>query len=56
MIGHFYYRLPLGLPAALPAGGLTALAYVMEKGLADQFCRVPVDPLEAAAKRPHEMG
>ncbi len=38
--------------------GLTtlALAYVMEEGLPDCFYHVPIDPLEAAAKRLHEMG
>lgn len=40
------------------AQGLTALAlaYVMEEGLPKQFCRVPIDSLEAAAKRLHGMG
>lgn len=33
-----------------------ALAYVMEEGLPDCFCRVPIDPLEAAAKRLRDMG
>lgn len=38
--------------------GLTtlALAYVLEEGLPKQFLRVPVDTLEAAAKRLHDMG
>lgn len=38
--------------------GLTtlALAYVMEEGLPQQFVRVPLEPLEAAAKRLHELG
>lgn len=38
--------------------GLTALAlaYVMEEGLPERFYRVPIDPLEAAAKRLHDMG
>lgn len=38
--------------------GLTtlALAYVMEKGLPKQFSKVPIDSLEAAAKRLHDMG
>lgn len=42
----------------LPLHGLTALAlaYVMEEGLPRQFYRVPIDPLEAAAKRLHGMG
>lgn len=33
-----------------------ALAYVMEEGLPDCFYHVPIDPLEAAAKRLHDMG
>lgn len=38
--------------------GLTALAlaYVMEEGLPKEFLRVPIDFLEAAAKRLHDMG
>ena len=38
--------------------GLTtlALAYVMEEGLPDRFVKVPIDSLEAAAKRLHDMG
>lgn len=38
--------------------GLTALAlaYVMEEGLPRQFFRVPIDPLEAAARRLHDIG
>ena len=38
--------------------GLTtlALAYVMEEGLPDRFVNVPIDSLEAAAKRLHDMG
>lgn len=38
--------------------GLTALAlaYVMEEGLPRQFFRVPIEPLEAAAKQMHGMG
>ena len=38
--------------------GLTtlALAYVMEEDLPDRFVKVPVDSLEAAAKRLHDMG
>jgi len=38
--------------------GLTALAlaYVMEEGLPDRFFRVPIDTLEAAAGRMHDMG
>ena len=33
-----------------------ALAYVMEEGLPDRFGKVPVDSLETAAKRLHDMG
>lgn len=38
--------------------GLTtlALAYVMEEDLPDRFVKVPIDPLEVAAKRLHDMG
>lgn len=38
--------------------GLTALgfAYAMEDGLPRQFYRVPIDPLETAAIRLHNMG
>lgn len=38
--------------------GLTALAlaYVMEEGLPRHFYHVPIDPLEAAAVRLHDMG
>ena len=38
--------------------GLTALAlaYVMEEGLPRAFYHVPIDPLEAAAERLHDMG
>lgn len=38
--------------------GLTALAfaYVMENGLPRQFYRVPIDPLETAARWLHNMG
>ena len=38
--------------------GLTtlALAYVMEEGLPQQFSAVPIDCLEAAARRLHQMG
>ena len=40
------------------AHGLTtlALAYVMEEGLPQRFSQIPVDFLEAAAKRLHDMG
>lgn len=46
------------LAQAFQAHGLTALAlaYVMEEGLPRQFYHVPIDPLEAAAKRLHGMG
>ena len=46
------------LAQVFQAHGLTtlALAYVMEEGLPQQFSRVPIDPLETAAKRLHEMG
>ena len=46
------------LAGVFQAQGLTtlALAYVMEEGLPDRFCKVPIDPLEAAAKRLHDMG
>ena len=38
--------------------GLTAiaLAYVLEEGLPDRFPRVPIDLIEGAAKRLHDMG
>ncbi len=38
--------------------GLTtlALAYVLEEGLPKQFSKVPIEPLEAAAGRLHDMG
>lgn len=52
------YELSRMLAAVFQAQGLTALAlaYVMEEGLPTQFYRVPIDPLEAAAKRLHELG
>ena len=52
------FELSRMLAAVFQAHGLTALAlaYVMEEGLPTQFFRVPIDPLEAAAKRLHEMG
>lgn len=38
-------------------GGIElALAYVLEEGLPNQFSKVPLDALEAAAKRLHDMG
>lgn len=52
------FELARALAAVFQARGLTALAlaYVMEEGLPDRFFRVPIDPLEAAAGRLHEMG
>lgn len=46
------------LAGVFQSRGLTALAlaYVMEEGLPKQFAAVPIDLLEAAAKRLHEMG
>ena len=46
------------LAGAFQAQGLTtlALAYVLEEGLPKQFSAVPIDTLEAAAKRLHDMG
>ena len=52
------FELARALAAVFQERGLTALAlaYVMEEGLPDRFFRVPIDPLEAAAGRLHEMG
>lgn len=52
------FELSRMLAAVFQARGLTtlALAYVMEEGLPAQFYRVPIDPLERAAARLHEMG
>jgi len=52
------FELARRLAAIFQGRGLTtlALAYVMEEGLPDKFYQVPIDPLEAAAKRLHEMG
>jgi len=52
------FELARKLAAIFQGHGLTtlALAYVMEEGLPDKFYQVPIDPLEAAAKRLHEMG
>ena len=52
------FELTRRLAAVFQAHGLTvlALAYVMEEGLPDQFYHVPIDTLEAAAKRLHDMG
>ena len=46
------------LAGVFQAQGLTtlALAYVLEEGLPKQFSAVPIDTLEAAAKRLHDMG
>lgn len=46
------------LAGVFQAHGLTtlALAYVLEEGLPKQFSGVPVDYIEAAAKRLHDMG
>lgn len=46
------------LAGVFQSQGLTtlALAYVMEEGLPKQFSKVPIDPLETAAKRLHDMG
>lgn len=46
------------LAGVFQAKGLTtlALAYVLEEGLPGQFSAVPIDTLEAAAKRLHDMG
>ena len=47
-----------GLAQIFQSYGLTtlALAYVAEEGLPKAFYHVPIDPLEAAAKRLHGMG
>ena len=52
------YELTRKLATVFQSHGLTtlALAYVMEEGLPDQFYHVPIDLLEAAAKRLHDMG
>ena len=52
------FELSRMLAHVFQAQGLTALAlaYVMEEGLPRQFCCVPIDPLEAAARRLHGMG
>ena len=52
------YELTRKLAAVFQSHGLTtlALAYVMEEGLPDQFYHVPIDMLETAAKRLHDMG
>lgn len=52
------FELARKLAGVFQGRGLTtlALAYVMEEGLPDKFFRVPIDTLEAAVKRLHEMG
>lgn len=52
------FELSRMLARVFQASGLTALAlaYVKEDGLPKQFSLVPIDPLEAAAKRLHGMG
>ena len=52
------FELSRMLAQVFQAHGLTALAlaYVMEEGLPRQFYHVPIDPLEAAAVRLHNMG
>lgn len=52
------FELSRMLAAVFQEHGMTALAlaYVMEEGLPVQFYRVPIDPLERAAERLHEMG
>ena len=52
------FELTRKLAVIFQSHGLTtlALAYVMEEGLPNCFYHVPIDTLEAAAKRLHEMG
>lgn len=52
------FELSRMLARVFQLSGLTtlALAYVMEEGLPGQFSCVPIDPLETAAKRLHDMG
>lgn len=52
------FELARKLAAIFQGRGLTALAlaYVNEEGLPTTFYHVPIDTLEAAAKRLHEMG
>ena len=52
------FELARKLAEVFQSNGLTALAlaYVMEEGLPNCFYHVPIDPLEAAAKRLHDMG
>ncbi len=50
-------ELARALAGVYQAQGLTtlALAYVLEEDLPDRFVNVPIDTLEAAAKRLHEI-
>ncbi len=52
------FELSRMLAKAFQSYGLTTLAfaYVMEEGLPKQFSRVPIDYLETAVKRLHDMG
>jgi len=52
------FELARALAAVFQGQGLTtlALAYVNEEDLPTAFYHIPIDPLEAAAKRLHEMG
>lgn len=52
------FQLAKGLAKVFAKRGLTALAlaYVMEDGLPRQFYHIPIEMLEAAARRLHEMG
>lgn len=52
------FELTKMLARVFQSHGLTtlALAYVMKEGLPQQFLNVPIDSLEAAAKRLHDMG
>ena len=52
------FQLTRKLATVFQPEGLTvlALAYVMEEGLPNQFYHVPIDPIEIAAKRLHDMG
>lgn len=52
------FELARALASVFQGQGLTtlALAYVNEEGLPTAFCHVPIDPLEAAARRLHELG
>lgn len=52
------FELAKQLATVFQGRGLTtlALAYVKEEGLPDGFYRVPIDTLEAVARRLHDMG